>query len=178
MNVAVAFKTKQPELIAAYIAAHEEAVAEFNTKVAAFKTTIGGRGLSGIRFFDGGFSVTGFQTNNSFEELPAGWRRKGRHEAVPAKKTPEGKEHAKALAGLRLKGNTYPGCPNMLFAEGYSLYPRVEKIGDDYFLTLSMALRDEPGNTLDPEIWEPVKLSAYHAAIEDAEAAVGQEASA
>lgn len=171
MNVALAFKSKHPDVIAAYLADHEEAVNGFNAKVEAYKATVGGRELSGIRFFDGGFSVTGFQTNNSFEELPAGWRRKGRLEAVPAKKTLEGKEHAKVLAGLRLKGNTYPGCPNMLFAEGYSLYPRVTKAGEDYFLTVSMPLRDEPNNAPDPEAWEQVKLSEYHAALEAAEAA-------
>lgn len=169
MTVAVAFKAKQPDLIAAYLAAHEKAVAEFNAKVEAYKATVGGRELFGTRFFDGGFSVAGFTTTNSFEELPVGWRREGSHKAVPAKKTPEGKEHAKALAALRLKGNTYPGCPNMLFAKGYSLYPRVAKVGEDYFLTLSMALRDEPNNSLDPEFWEHVKLSAYHAALEAAE---------
>jgi hypothetical protein len=169
MNVAVAFKSNQPDVIAAYLVAHEEAVAEFNAKVEAFKPTVGGRDLSGISFFDGGFSVTGFQTNNSFEEIPTGWRRKSRFEAVPAKRTPEGKEHVTALAGLRLKGNTYPGCPNMLFAEGYSIYPRVAKVGDDYFLTLSKVPRDEPNNALDPEAWEQVKLSEYHAALEAAE---------
>jgi hypothetical protein len=169
MNVAIAFKTKKPAVIADYLAAREVAVVEFNAKVEAFKTTVGGRELFGTRFFDGGFSIAGFLTNNSFEEIPLGWRREGRLNAVPAKRTPEGKEHAKTLAGLRLRGNTYPGCPNMLFAKGYSLYPRVAKVGDDYFLTLSMALRDEPNNAPDSEIWEPVKLSEYHAALEAAE---------
>jgi hypothetical protein len=169
MNVAVAFKSRPAQHVAAYLADHETAVAEFNTKVEAFKATIGGRELFGTRFFDGGFSIAGFLTSNSYEELPAGWRRERGGKAVPAKKTPEGKEHAKALAGLRLKGNTYPGCPNMLFAEGFSLYPRVAKVGEDYFLTLSMVLRDEPNNSLDPEFWEPVKLSEYHAALEAAE---------
>jgi hypothetical protein len=32
-----------------------------------------------------------------------------------------------------------------------------------------MVLRDEPNNSLDPEFWEPVKLSEYHAALEAAE---------
>lgn len=169
MTVAVAFKSKQPDVIAAYLAGHEKAVAEFNAKVEAYKPTVGGRELTGIQFFDGGFSVTGFQIENSFEELPVGWRRERGGKAVPAKKTPEGKEHAKTLATLRLRGNTYPGCPNMLFAEGYSLYPRVAKVGEDYFLTLSMVLRDEPNNSLDPEFWETVKLSEYHAALEAVE---------
>lgn len=166
---AVAFKTKQPALIAAYLADHEKAVDEFNAKVEAFKATVGGRELHGTAFFDGGWAIAGFHTNNSFEEIPAGWRREGSFKAVPAKRTPEGKEHVAALAALRLKGNTYPGCPNMLFAEGFSVYPRVNTIGDDYFLTLSKVPLDEPGNALDPGIWDQVKLSEYHAALEAAE---------
>lgn len=173
---AVAFKAKQPALIADYLAAREIAVAEFNAKVEAYKATIGGRELSGIRFFDGGFSVTGFQTKNSFEELPAGWRRKGKFEAVPAKRTEEGKEHAKALVALRLAGNTYPGCPNTLYAEGFAVFPRVEQVGADYFLTLSMVPRDEPNNSLDLEVWEPVRLSEYHAALEAAAEPAGAAA--
>lgn len=165
-SAAVAFKAKKPALIADYLAAREVAVAEFNAKVEAYKPTVGGRELSGIRFFDGGFSVTGFQTKNSFEEIPAGWRRKGKFEAVPAKRTPEGKEHAKDLTALRLAGNTYPGCPNTLHAENFAVWPRVEQVGADYFLTLSMVPLAEPKNTLDPEVWEPVKLSEYHAALE------------
>lgn len=166
MTVAVAFKTKQPSLIADYLSAHEEAVAEFNAKVEAFKATVGGRDLFGTRFFDGGFSIAGFLTSNLFEEVPLGWRREGKLNAVPAKRTPEGQEHAKTLDGLRLKGNTYPGCPNMLFTERFSIYPRVAKVGEDFFLTLSRVPLDEPGNALDPEIWEPVKLSEYHTALE------------
>lgn len=172
-SVAVAFKATQPTLIADYLAAREVAVAEFNTKTDAFKESIGGHDLFGTAFFDGGWSIAGFNTPNSFMELPAGWRREGRLKAVPARRTPEGKEHAKTLASLRLPGNTYPGCPNMLFAEGYSVYPRVAKVGDDYFLTLSMVLRDEPNNSLDPEVWEQVKLSEYHAALESAQEHAG-----
>lgn len=169
MTVAVAFKSKQPAVIADYLADHEKAVAEFNAKVEAFKATVGGRELHGTAFFDGGWAIAGFHTSNSFEEIPAGWRREGSFKAVPAKRTPEGKEHVAALAALRLKGNTYPGCPNMLFAEGFSVYPRVKKVGDDYFLTLSKVPLAERGNDLDPEFWEPVKLSEYHAALEAAE---------
>ncbi|QOD06028.1 hypothetical protein [Pseudarthrobacter sp. BIM B-2242] len=170
-SAAVAFKAKQPALIADYLAAREVAVADFHTKADAFKESIGGHELFGTAFFDGGWAVRGFNSPNSFMELPAGWRREGGLKAVPARRTPEGKEHAKTLATLRLAGNTYPGCPNMLFAEGYSVYPRVEQVGDDYFLTLSMVLRDEPNNSLDPEAWEQVKLSEYHAALEAAEEA-------
>jgi hypothetical protein len=172
MTAAVAFKTTQPELIAAYLQAREEITAAWRAKVDAFQVSVGGREVFGTSFFDGGWAVQGFCTPNSFAEIPEGWRREGKFKAVPAKRTPEGLEHAKTLATLRLAGNSYPGCPDILFAEGFSIFPRVQKIGENYFLTLSKVPLNEPGNALDREIWEPVKLSAYHAAIEDAEAGV------
>lgn len=169
MTVAAAFKTIQPDLIAGYLAERTTITAAWREKVDAFKESIGGRELFGTAFFDGGWAIAGFHTNNSFEDIPAGWRREGRLNAVPAKRTPEGKEIAATLAGLRLPGNTYPGAPNMMFSEGHSLYPRVSQIGDTYYLTVSKTPRDEKANTLDPEIWEPVKLSEYHAALESGE---------
>lgn len=167
MTVAAAFKTRQPALIANYLAAREVDVTEFNAKVDAFKATIGGREVFGIRFFDGGFSISGYRAVKYGEDLPPGWRFDGaKKDVVPAKRTPEGKEIAKTLAGLRLKGNSYPGAPDIMFADGFSLFPHVEKIGDDFYLTVSRAPLSERGNNLDPEIWEPVKLSEYHAALE------------
>jgi hypothetical protein len=173
MTVAVAFKTKQPSLIADYLAARESMVYHWRATVDAFKESLGGREIVGTGFFDGGFAVTGYRAEKYGEDLPAGWRFDGaKKDVVPAKRTPEGKKLAAFLGELELPGNSYPGCPDILFAEGFSIFPRVEKIGDDYFLTLSKAPLDKPANAVDPEIWEPVKLSAYHAAIEDAEAAV------
>lgn len=173
MTVAVAFKTKRPDLITDYLTKREVEVAEFRAKADAFEAKVGGRTLHGISFFDGGWAVAGFRANKYGEELPAGWRFDGaRLDAVPAKRTPEGKEIVKELAELRLRGNTYPGVPNMLFADGFSIFPRVEKVGDDYFLTLSKVPREEKANKLDADIWEPVKLSSYYSAIEEADESV------
>lgn len=167
MTVAVAFKTKNPALIAEYFAAREVTASGWRDKVDAFKASIGGREVIGTSFFDGGWSVTGYRADKFGEELPAGWRFDGaRRDVVPAKRTPEGKAVVETLAGLRLPGNTYPGCPDILFAEGFSIFPRVTKIGDDYFLTLSKVPREEKANEIDPGIWESVKLSEYHAALE------------
>jgi hypothetical protein len=178
MTVAVAFKTKQPALISDYLEAREVTVAGFHAKVDAFKATIGGKELFGTSMFDGGFLVAGYRAEKYGEDLPAGWRHEGsRLDVVPAKRTPEGKEHAKALAALYLPGNSYPGCPEVLHAENHLVFPRVDKVGEDYYLTLSKVPIDRPANTLDPDIWEPVKLSEYHAALEAAEL-VSTEASA
>lgn len=169
MTVAIAFKTKQPHLIADYLAAREATVADWHAKVDTFKASVGNCEVVGTRFFDGGFGVTGFRAAKDSDELPAGWRFDGsKKDVVPARRTPEGKAHAITLIGLRLPGNSYPGAPDIMFAEGFSLFPRVEQIGDDFYLTLSKAPLAERGNDLDPAVWEPVKLSEYHAALEAA----------
>jgi hypothetical protein len=170
VTVAVAFKTKNPALIADYFAAREVTASDWRAKVDAFKSSIGGREVTGTSFYDGGWAVTGYRAEKYGEELPAGWRFDGaKRDVVPAKRTPEGKEIVQTLAGLTLHGDRFPGCPGILFAEGFSVFPRVAKIGDDYFLTLSKVPREEKANALDPDIWEPVKLSEYHAALEAAE---------
>ncbi|APX00381.1 hypothetical protein [Arthrobacter sp. QXT-31] len=166
MTVAVAFKSTRPADVAAYLAARETEVAEFHARTDAFKEELGGKELFGTAFFDGGWAVRGFHTANSFEEFPAGWRRESRFNAVPAKRTPEGKEAAATLATLRLPGNKYPGATEVFYADGFMIIPRMAKVGDDYYLTLSKPLAAENNNTPDPEFWEPVKLSAYHAALE------------
>ena len=108
------------------------------------------------------------------EELPAGWRRDGSsNRGVPAKRTPEGKEIAKEVDGLTLAGNHYPGSPRILHTDmvdgqGNVIFPRVEQVGEEYFLTLSLTPEDSDRSRMDPERWEPVKLSAYFLAVEEA----------
>jgi hypothetical protein len=171
MTVAVAFKSTAPQLVGAYLQAREEIVAAWRTNVDAFKASVGDREIHGTALFDGGWIVRGFHTRNSFEEIPAGWRRDGKFNAVPAKRTPEGKEAAAKLAEMRLPGNRYPGAPEMLHAAGHMVFPRIVTAGTDHFLTLSLAVLDEPANRVDPDLWEPVKLSEFHAALEAAETA-------
>lgn len=170
MTVAAAYKATRPDLLADYLTAREAEVADFNTRVAAFQDSVGGRTPFGTRFFDGGHSIEGYRAKAYGEELPAGWRFNGsRLDVVPAKRTPEGKAIAKQLAELTLKGDKFPGAPAIMFAEGHSLFPRVNKVGQDYYLTLSMVPITDVGIDLDPALWEPVKLSAYHAALEQTE---------
>lgn len=167
---AVAFKAKQPTLIADYLAAREATKADFNNRVTAFQESVGGRTPFGTRFFDGGHTIEGFRAEKYGEDLPAGWRFNGsRLDVVPAKRTAEGKAIAKQLAELALPGDKFPGAPRIMHAEDHALFPRVTKAGDDYYLTLSKAPLTDIGVDLDPEIWEPVKLSAFHTALEQTE---------
>ncbi|WP_262107475.1 hypothetical protein [Arthrobacter sp. Marseille-P9274] len=41
------------------------------------------------------------------------------------------------------------------------IFPRVEQVDEEYFLTLSLTPEDSDRSRMDPERWEPVKLSAY-----------------
>ncbi|MET4143873.1 hypothetical protein [Arthrobacter sp. UYCo732] len=167
MNAALVFKTKKPQLIADYLAKREKVVSDWQAKVDAFKASIGGREVFGTSFFDGGWAVAGYRAAKYGEELPAGWRFDGaRLDVVPAKRTPEGKGHVATLAGLRLPGNTFPGCPDILFAEGFGIFPRVETVGGDHFLTLSRVPLEDQSKRIDQDIWEQVKLSEFHAALE------------
>lgn len=171
---AVVFKSRQPEVIAAYLAEREVKEEVFQSATQAFEEKVGGRKLFGTRFFDGGFSVFGYNMESYNEDLPEGWRRDGRTmRAVPAKRTPEGKEIAKELGKLRLAGNHYPGAPRELHTEsvdgqGFMLFPRVEQVGDEYFLTVSMEPKASEMERLDPEHWEQAKLSTYFLAVEEA----------
>lgn len=167
MTVAVAYKARRPELISDYLAKRDAVVTEWRTRVDAFKASIGDREVIGTSFFDGGWAITGFRARKYGEELPVGWRFNGaKLDVVPAKRTPEGKEHVATLAGLRLPGDTHPGCPDILFAEGFSIFPRITTAGGGHFLTLSKVPLDEQANRIDSDVWEPAKLSEYHAALE------------
>jgi hypothetical protein len=167
----VVFKCKQPLVLNAYDAQRDVDVAIFNAKCDEFSKTVGGRSLFGTRFFDGGWAIRGYTMHSYTEELPVGWRQE-RHSdnAVPAKRTPEGKEIASKLNDLHLKGNKFPGVPKTLFAEGYMVYPRTEKIGEDWWLTLSKTPVESDRNEIDSDLWEPAKLSEYYAAKETADA--------
>lgn len=169
MTVAVAFKARKPELLDDYFAARGGATARFHELVSAFEKTVGGKEALIYTSFDGGRLVLGFHAGRFCKDIPAGWKLDGKYNAVPAKRTTEGQAIARRLKDLRLEGNTYPGAPNVMYAEGYAIfpiYPQVHRIGDTYYLTLRKAPRTEKGHTLDPEIWEPTDLTQFHAALE------------
>ena len=169
---AVVFKSKKPLVMNAYDAQRDVDIAIFNAKCDAFKELMGTKELRGIQYFDGGWAITSFHIGYGKSELPVGWRRERNSDvAVPAKRTPEGKEWAKKLRDLTLKGNTYPGVPNtfhtdVLNGQGFSVYPRTVKFGDDWWLTLSKTPMERDLAKIDPELWEPAKLSEFYAAKE------------
>lgn len=171
---AVVWKSLDPSAMDKYMEERKKVTDAFYAKVDAFKESIGGRNIVGFRSIDGGFSVTGY-TLESRSELPApGWRRDGAsNRAVPAKRTPEGKAISEQLKDLYVPAEIYPGSPRFMHTpmdpetgEGYIMSPRAQKIGDDYFLTLPNKPEEDRGETVNPDLWAPAKLSEYYAAKE------------
>lgn len=173
---ALAYRATRPDSITKFHADRLAAEKAFNEKVSEFRRTVNNRELEGIRYFDGGFAVTGFTMESRNEELPAGWRRDGAsNRAVPAKRTPEGKAIAEKLKSLQLAGVAIPGVPDALDTDrdpqtgrGYRVFPGLRSAGDEHFLIMSRVPCDRDLAAIDTAEWAPVKLSEYHAALEAA----------
>lgn len=172
MSAEVVYKCKDNALLDEYAAKREALEERWRNGFNQYKAALGVEGLHGIHYYDGGWFFEGYLIPNG-QEPQEGWRRDSRRRgvAVPAKRTELGKALARELASLNLKGNTYPGVPNVLHSEtvngqGYSIFPRTEKLGGVWWLTLSKTPRQAGADRIDPETWEPAKLSEYHAARE------------
>lgn len=170
MSTEVAMKCLDPQKLDDWEAAREIQVGLYNASCEAFRETIGGRNLVGIRFYRGGFQVTGFQMESYREALPKGWRQEGgTNNAVPAKRTAEGKAIAKDMQELYLPDCNHPGVPKHLHCEGFSIFPSVTKIGTDWWLTMSKQPYEKDMEQFDSELWRPARLSEFYAAKEAAE---------
>lgn len=169
---AVVWKSTRPEEVALYEASRLADREAFDARVKAFKATRAGGSITGISGFDGSWTITGYAIPANTSPLP-GWRRDGSsNRAVPAKRTAEGKEIASELDGLRLPGNHYPGMPWNFTSEPdwkdqeYAMWPFVERIGEDFYVSVGRTPRARDMARVDSGLWEPVKLSEYHAAVE------------
>ena len=170
MSTAIAMKCLAPDVLDSWQEFRDIQTADYDAKCDAFRLTLGGKDLIGCQFFKGGFQVTGYQMRSYNEELPAGWRRERNSAiAVPAKRTPEGKAIAAELKNLYLPDHAHPGVPKWLHCDGYSIFPSVHKIGDDWWLTMSRTPYEKDMEDFDSALWAPAKLSEYYAAKEDAE---------
>lgn len=167
MSAAVVLKCLDPEVMLRWETARKAEAAEYDAKCKAFRQTVGGKQLLGTQFYRGGFQVSGYQMDSYDEELPAGWRRERNSSiAVPAKRTPEGKAVATELAKLYLPDSNYPGVPKWLHCDGYSIFPGVQQIGEDWWCFMSKTPYPKDMEAFDSDIWAPVKLSEFYAAKE------------
>lgn len=170
MSAAAVYRCLDNARLSEYAERREVLESRWRAGMAQYKLALGGVELHGISFYDGGWSIRGYVMKD-WEDLQHGWRRDGRSlNAVPAKRTEDGKALARELRSLDLPGNKYPGVPDVLHTptvngQGYMVFPRTELLGDQWWLTLSMA-PDDSRNGIDPQLWTPAKLSEYHAAKE------------
>lgn len=167
---ALVFKSIAPDRIKASATEREKVYSDFQASVDVLSVELGGREITGIRFFAGGFALTAYQMRDVNDLLP-GWRRDGSSmRAVPAKRTPEGKDWANRLAAVKLPDREVPGFPARMRCDGFALYPQLEEVGDDYFMTISMAPYDQYLSAIDATLWARARLSDYFLAREAVEA--------
>lgn len=173
---AIVFKALNPDQIQESLAAREADEAAFQQRAREYETKLGIGDLTGIRGYDGSFSLIGIAVTSALQELPVGWRRStGSMTAVPAKRTPEGRAVAAELKAMGLNRRNHPGVPDILHTPtnpetgtGFMIFPDVEQIGDDVFLALSKLPNARGLAEVDGTHWERAKLSEYHAAREEA----------
>jgi len=124
------------DLVAVREVEHEVECREFQTEVDVLKVELGGRD---INFYTEGFSVTSYAMRAGKDLLPS-FRKDGiSMRAVPAKRTPEGKEWFESLSKLhRPDHRKSPDFLERMRTEGLTLYSTVEKVGEDYFMKISM----------------------------------------
>lgn len=169
---AVVWKSTRPEEVTLYEASRLAEREAFDARVKTFKAARAGGPSVGIAGYDTSWTITGYAIPANTAPLP-GWRREGTsNRAVPAKRTAEGKEIARELDTLRLPGNHYPGMPWNFTSEPdwadqeYAMWPFLEQIGEDFYVSVGWTPRARDMARVDLELWEPVKLSEYHAAVE------------
>lgn len=169
---ATVYKCKEPLVLDSYGIARKVELDEFNARCDEFKASLGGKDLHGISYFDGGWAIQGYTMEQYGDEPLPGWRRERNSlQAVPAKRTPEGKAIAQELNKLYLKGNKYPGVPESVSCEGFRIWPRAERLLEGWWLTFSKEPYPEELDRIDAELWRPARLSEYYAMKEAEEGA-------
>lgn len=169
MTDIVVYRAKNIETIIEYIEKRLDTIEKWKIARDAYSEKLGGRKLHGISLYTGGWIIQGYVKNSYSEELPPGWRlakSRGSWEIVPAKRTPEGKEHVVELQKLNLAESKYPGFPLMLHSKTHGVFPRLRRYDDMYFMVLSMEADD---SGVDQAQWERITLAEFYAATENKE---------
>jgi len=187
MSTQSAYRSRHPDVLAAFTAAQDATNAYSKAVFAALAEH--GMGEHQAAVSSGAFSAGRFLgvVAEKDEIIPDGWRMSqagNRILAVPDKRTRAGKAAAAALAGLSSPGECrLPGMPGqVLVAEDASFSSRVcvpgVRLLEDasaVYVTWSTSLEAATGMdhrslvSADAAYWEPVRLSAYWAAIEIAD---------
>lgn len=177
MSVITAYKSKQPDTHTAWLESCQAVWDQFRDQVHQWaednqldvdSLSIRGTGFSHtITYY-----VEGYRTTTADPEPREGWRMVPRSDLwVPAKRTPQGKAIAKQLDALTMSTGAVPGFHELISGtkgkdseQSYITSPTLTVCPPDVYATLPVIPR--PPATPDPELWEPVKLSEYWAAVE------------
>lgn len=168
-------KAKDPQSIAAWLETRDAHRAEFTAKTLAFATRYGREEMMARAVgFGDCFTQYAIGFAPDAGPIPEGWRQDSKTGYIlPAKRTEAGKAVAAELNKIQYTSQV-PGVPELVHSvndprtgEGYMGGFRVQKIGQDYYATVTFALDAPSQKQLDDAVWEQVKLSAYHAALED-----------
>lgn len=166
-NPAVVFKCRQPELMDNWEALQDQLWADWKIGQARLREELGVETLvqnSGM----GGVFISGYAPRDGSEEPKPGFRRDRKTGyMLPALRTPEGKRWQGRLYEVRYS-EKIPGVPPRVIGGGYMGVFKREKIGADWYAWLGFDPGESQLARVSPDIWEPVKLSAYHAAKEEA----------
>ena len=171
-NVAVVYRAKHNAPLEEWDAEYAARTKRYNDACIALEAELGRKLVenAGLR----GAFITGYQPQSRNEDPKPGFRfDKKTGYMYPAKRTPEGKEHAKRLNNVSFRVPQKPGLPEIVMGGGYMGPLHVEKLDGQFFATLGFDPIDERHPEIrgvDLNLWEPVKRSAYWAAKEEATA--------
>lgn len=177
-TTATAYKATDPKIVSDWLDQRDADHKQFKADASAFAAQYGRKSL--VQRTNGlGDSYTVFAIGldpDGFADVPEGWRVDSKTGyIVPAKRTPEGKAAAAELSKIQYT-SCAPEMPHFVhsvsdpqtgggFFGGFS----VEKVGQDYYATIGFELDESSKKAAESDLWEPVRLSAYWAAVEEAE---------
>ena len=182
----IVYRSLNPAAAIAAIEGHTAAMDEWREKLRAFQAEFsadGERHLGGSSFPGMSTLVTGLSHERGMP-IPEGWRLASRRRdlIVPDKRTRTGKELAKRLSRLRSPAPLHhDGLPvtaeySIEFGRLMLVATRTRVVGDDVFAYWEDVPADLDLSKVDPQLWEPVRLSVYYAAVESVETTSGATA--
>jgi hypothetical protein len=161
------YRTTKPEMVTLWDK-WEEAQREWNLKVDGFMKEFAPKDCAPMVTNSFGTRVAGITVEGYGSNLPDGWRLDRKHwTLVPFRKTPRGKQIAKAMDGLVLDDprGDLKGMPSWALIGLSICHPGMQLHNGALYAIWSGAGPDTEG--VDPSIWEPVKLSEWYALQEN-----------
>lgn len=164
------FKCTTNSIVDEYEALINKLWAEYQERANAKAAELG-KELCSRSSYDGVW-ITGYDEPDRSVKAPAGWRRDSATGFImPNQRSKAGKEIAADLNSISYRPPAKPGLPSLVWGEGFMGQMGMHKLGGDWYAYVTVPLGDRtPEQTrlseVDPDLWEPTKLSAYYAALE------------